>query len=60
MHAHPEQMDMIRLPLVLSRDGRLVWRLMRLAYQAEWSMRWRSDPHHVDADTETNLEPVEV
>lgn len=60
MNAHPEPLEKIRLPLVLSRDGRLVWRLMRLAYQVEWSSRWRSYPHQVDAETETNLEPVEV
>ena len=57
MHAHLEG---IRLPLVLSRDGRLVWRLMRLAYQAEWSQRWRLDPNHLDAETETALDPIEV
>ncbi len=57
MDAHA---DGIRLPLVLSRDGRLVWRLMRLAYQAEWSQRWLLDPHNLEDETETALEPVQV
>ncbi len=57
MYAHP---DVIRLPLVVSRDGRLLWRLMWLAYQAEWSQRWRLDPQNLEAETETALEPIGI